>query len=1073
MGFEEHRVIYENYTPGTRLDVGKPPATFNFSLDKRDGKSYRLLNVGETGLFYHWRSELDYPLRYRSIADSLNSTHTKDAQYSLDMSSDKPEHFLRKAYKKIMWPPRVGHFTLGINDEIWRFGINVEAKGLKIHDGGYLRACVEIHKKHDGVDPHAPYFVPESVINIDIPEGSYGWRSLYENIRIDTNTTAYVGVWLEGKMYSGEVYIEAPTLTGDRGTEALPPFSHSVPETDIYDWTGQNLTKAEWPEFRVRLNGDIIFEGEIFERCHRNSEWEIPLPSDKLVKDNTLSYELLSRMSSPLPYYLREITLVEQPNADVELISATKIAHAGGKAYLLIKTKQANTRVYFRANSDAIFAEESFLFEAKGLHGIAVNCRNPTEHAGFTLSGDGFEIAGEIARIVLKEDDGVITGTGDAIYIPHTRDMLEEFLSWYFSENLGNMITFRSTYRWTGARWLDEQLWKDIARLMNELGEKYVVMLDGRELSGQNCNPDPETMSGDGFLGWQSHERDGAIYYWDPRKTSTLFAEQYSDMAQRIYEEDPCHTDPQYLHTNFIYKNNTVYYYRDPDIAHDMKIGMLRAVGDHKTMRGNVPRHTGPSVMFKYFLASGYDWVGAETMYTTIEPQLAFLRGANLCYGKRSMGVHHAMQWSSEPLDAEGHYDRYRLALYSAYLQGATDINTEEGFWHLEGVHNSFTRFTLPCIEHKRRQQDFYDFVASHTRSGTFRTPMALIHGRYDGWHSFGNRMPWGWRDCKLTPAEKSWELLKVFYPLARPGEDIYIYNAGETEPLGYYSGTPRGNIDALPIESNTDVFLKYRSLAFVGYNAYDEADISRILKFVEHGGELLLTLAHLTTATDFTDIASGKLKYENVRFPALLGDVQLLETAVGGNTVPVAANCVEGTILQKTDDGLPLVIEYNYGSGKITFVTASAYPSDPAICEIYAELLKANMERATAPERAWASCGDYVEFAIYKQPDGTSHVYFLAIDWYREHSSMRHATLRAENEYYNVDIPFGTMIKAVTNGSSAAWSLSEAGEVLSVSKNSVTLQGSGKIDFMLCKNGAAEKITADFSNSTVQTIIF
>lgn len=1070
MSFESCTEIYKDIT-GTRIDAGKKAQTFKFKADKQSGKAYRLLHAGETGLFYHWRSELDYPLLYRSINDSLDSEHTYSAQYSLRLSSEKCENFLRKAYKKVMWPPRTGHFSVNVSDKNWRFGLNVTAKDLVIFDGGYLRARLEIHNKRENVDPHAPYFPPDRIINIDIPDGSYDWRTLSENAEIDKESTAYVGIWLEGKRYSGEVYAEAPFLIGECGTEAVPPFRMPIPETDIYDWTGQNLSLTEWPAFRVMLNGSVIFEGEIFERCHRSSEWELAIPTDLLQENNTLSYELIAKHPSTLPYYIKEISLIEQNDAPFRLISATRIAAVGGKAYLLIKTEKDNSTVHFTADSSAITAHDSFFFEHAGLHGIAVDCSEPCEHARFSLSSGGIDVAAEIERIVIKDPDNVLTGTGDAIYIPHNRDMLNEFISWYFAESLGNMITFRSTYRWTGARWLDEELWRDIARLMNELGEKYVVMLDGRELPGQNCNPDDDTMAGEGYLGRQSHERDGAIYYWDPRKTTSLFSEQYSDMAQRIYEEDPKHTDPQYSHPNYIYKNDTVYNFRDPDIERDMKIGMLRAVGDHSIMRGDVPRHTGPSVMFKYFLASGYDWVGAETMYTTMEPQMAFLRGANLCYGKTSMGVHHAMQWSSEPLDAPEHVSRYRLALYISYMQGATDINTEEGFWHLEGVHHGFTRFTDACIMHKRQQQDLYDYVASHTRSGDFHTPMALIHGRCDGWHAFGNRMPWGWKDRALTAAENSWDLLRVFYPLSRPGEDIYLYDAPTDKPLGYYSGTPLGNVDALPIESSESIFGRYRTMAFIGYNAYNKDDIDRLLEFVKRGGKLLLTLAHLTTTTEHRDIERGDLRYDDVRFPLINGAVTLSSTAVNGNKLSIVTNCTDGTVTHKTDDGRPLVIEYRYGEGKITFITASAYPSDKAIRQIYEELLCSHMSDASAKENVWASCEENVEFTVFSQPDGSTHVYFLAIDWYSEHSELRKATLRVNDQRYPVSLPFGIMLKAVVNGDIAAWPLSELGEVISISDDRVTVQGTGIVDFMLCKGGKQNAVTVDFSAANVREL--
>ena len=88
------------------------PAEFGFSCEKREDKRYKLFVSGETGLFYMWRDEPDYPATYHTITDALSSEVTMRAQYSLDVSRAEAEKFEWRAYKKIMWPPALSYLAL-------------------------------------------------------------------------------------------------------------------------------------------------------------------------------------------------------------------------------------------------------------------------------------------------------------------------------------------------------------------------------------------------------------------------------------------------------------------------------------------------------------------------------------------------------------------------------------------------------------------------------------------------------------------------------------------------------------------------------------------------------------------------------------------------------------------------------------------------------------------------------------------------------------------------------------------------------------------------------------------------
>ncbi len=1105
MSFENYTRIYKDNLDGTTIRPMGDGAEFEFPLTVKADKDYRLFVTGQTELFFHWKNEPFHPFHYHSLVDALDSVHAWRAQYCLDLSSEEPKRYIKRVYKKVVWNPKLSYLELIPVPDEWQYGISVKAKGLKIHEGGYLRMRLDVRYHHDDVNKLSVEREPDVRYILNIPAGNYSWQKFTEKITLPHDKVASVGVFIEGTGYEGTVYVEKPHLTElNKRYNVIPDFTTPVSRCDSFDWSAQHLSRKEWPEFRVTLNGTEIFEGERFERCHVNSEWEIALPRELLKTDeyNKINIELISDYHDPLPYSIHELGIIEQrAGGDFALLAVSQTAPSGGKAYALIKTCSDNVTVS-ASYTGGLKGADTFSFECAGLHGISFDCGEPTENASITLSNDTYKAVGTVERIVLREDDGIITGTGDFIYVNINREDAEEFLAWYLSEGIGNLMTLRPAYRWSGTRIPEEGAWRDIVRVLNECGITYVNMVDGRELPGMGLNPSGAELEGEGNLGKQNHELDGAMWYWFRHTTDSSHSlRQYNDMAHEAYaEEDPEHANrPVMSARNLIYHvekktevsldkkttapvfdgdktdTDTVYQYKDPTLVQDTKAAYeytMERLAHIKTE--SAKRHTGPSVMFKYMLDGGFDWVGAETMYTSHEPLLAFLRGATWSRGKESMGVHHALQWSSSPHDAPEHIRRYRLALYSSYMQGITDINTEEGLWRLEEYYSDFHRFTNTCIRHTQQQKDFYRYVSTHTRRGRFHTPVALLQGRYDGWHSFSSNSTWSFEGIKDGDSEKSWELLKTVYPESNLGNSLYFHNCPTDMPLGYYSATPMGNIDALPVEAETvDRYESYGALAFAGYNCYSAADFDRLFNYVRGGGRLLLTRAHMTDTTLYADIAAGNLHYSENPHSLTDGAPVFAEEHVGGTAVKVCKNysrhCLEA--LSFTDEGTPLLCSYKIGDGEILLVNADAYPAHPAIRDIYFTEFKTLMLELTEQEYAWAYTNDKVETAVYLRGDESRDIYFLAVDWYHAPEMIRHATLHIGDERYDVALPFGVMKKCTVKDGIGLYAETEDAEVISVGDGTATVQGTGIVEFKLCKDGKTTSITLDFSASAVQSI--
>lgn len=1082
MSFETLYPVWSDFEKGKVLRPDKGSVSFSFDLDVKEDKYYHLFTVGGSTQYFAWKCETEAPAQYLLLDDSLETAHAENAQYCLSFSEEKPIDYIKKAYKKIMFPVVFIHHVVTTKPTEWSAGISACAKDLKIEEGGYLRMRLEVRYKKDGVSMRDVLRPADETLIIDLPEGTYPMTEFLEKLPAAKDTVATVAVFLEGTRYSGEVYVEEPKLLVER-YNLLPDFTPAVPREEALLWMGQNFSKKEWHKFRVTLNDTVIYDDLVFECCHVNADWEILLPRELLREHNTLTYELLSHYKDTVPYRFSEVSISERNGGDIAIVSATRVGKVGARAYILVRTEKENAKVRLEIPEKYLKAEKTeFFFEEAGLHGIPLTCRAPGSNIGFAVTYGDVRREGEIERIAVGEDDGIVTGTGDMIYVGQSKQEMENYLSWYLSEYVGNYLTIRPDYLWgEGDRVCYDECWRRFARIMNECGIYYIIMLDGRDICGKAINPTPEMLAGDFYMGRQKHEDDGAAFYWPIAELhKDRFNEYYRDLCMLAYQEAPELVNSRYDSKTYLVDEGPYlrYLYRSPYQKRDMKVAALEGIKRLAgfTDGGKNVYHTGPSVLFKYFMEAGWERVGAETMYNTMELVQLFLRGVADSYGFKKQGVHHALQWASAPHDAPEHSRRFRLALYIAYMQGATDINTEEGLWHMEEDFAFFNRTSKGCIDHLVQQQDFHRYLASHTRRGKFHTPMALVHGRYDGFIDFRRDFTWGWFPNESKPkgintdAENSWDLLKIFYPQSKPGESIYRHPCPTDKAQGYFTSTPLGNVDALPIEKAPFAEMPYQALAFMGYNYYEKEDFARLEAFVRRGGKLILTQAHMTDTTAYEDIRDRRMNYLETVFSFTNGAPEMVEDAVDGVVLPVCVNVKDGEVLARTDSGRPLVSRYAMGDGEVVLFHAGVYPSHPAIRAMYEEELRNTMTALTDDEPSWVKCGEDVQFTVYDDGD-VREIYLIAPDWYRNPEELRHAEVRVGKHFYPISFPFGTMIKCMVKGDTLAYPHSENGEVLDILDGLVRVQGEGQVDFTVCRDGEQRTVTVDFTDEPVQVI--
>lgn len=1063
MNYEKYIPIYSDREHGTIIRPKKDGAQFSFAVKKDKGQAFKLYVAGETAQCYLKKCEPACTMQYHSISDSLDTEHAVHNSFCLDFSQKTPEKYVKRCFHKFLWKPMLYYLPMPQVPAEWTIGINVSAKKLKIEKGGYVRMRAAVRLSKPGIECKSTHGNADITYILDIPEGTYTDKCLNKIITIPENT-ASVSVFVEGRLYSGSLYAEAPFF-GANGENIAPDFAPDTAGIPDFNWRGQHFSRKEWPEFNITLNGEAVFSGEVFERCHRSSDWEIMLP-DFAVRDgeNTLKINLTSDWRGALSYIINELAVLQIPSNSFTVISCSRIAPIGGYVYALIRTHMDNMKITVTHDS-AFSSAGEFFFEKAGLHGIKIAALSAKANASFCLSDGTHEEECTVDAVIHKGNDKVITGTGDMVFIKQAKYDMTEYLSWYFANNIGNMITIRPTYRWSGTRYLNEDVMRDTARLLNEIGVSYVHMTDGRENPGLASCPPDSVLDGKYYLGRQAHERDGQAFYWNSSPLSPE-AEADFDMRLEIFREEPTLTQfpadsVGVFENGKVYTNRSVNVLHDAAEAHDYTVKLLKGISTYAT------RHTGPSYAFKYMLEGGYKWVGAETMYSTIEILMAFLRGAARMYGLDTLGVHHAVQWSTTPHEREDHYRRYRVALYSSYMLGATDINTEEGLYRMEEAYERYGRHSECCKKHLAQQQDFYRYVSCHTRTGSFYSNFAFLHGKYDGTNGFVGEKCWGWNQTPLTDAERSWDLLKLFYPDSKPNSNIYYRGACIADkPLGYNSFAPMGHTDVIPVEDSKS-FSSYKVLAFLGYNLYDEESLSALSDYVLNGGTLILTRAHLSTSTDYEEVKNNCLKFKDGFFTFSNGEIQLGKDTYRGMPIEVCLNADEAKILQRTDSGAPLVISYQRGNGRIILFNTPLYPSNEAIRALYEDVLKEEKLRANEAEPFRVKEERAVEYAVYRQTDGSYHIYFLAIDWYNMSAYERRAVLCFGGDEYEILFPFGRMVKCVYKNGRAVWADSENGEILSVGEK-INVQGIGKMNFFIAEKGKVTKIPVDFSDYPV-----
>lgn len=999
----------------------------------------RLQLRGRVGLHPSLMYEGGLPLLYRDIDDSL-STETHHSRFSLKITSNG-EDWTRRAYYRIDCPPWINsqYAVPDSGDTVWKFHGTVRTENFTVEEGGTAQIMFETYHKKQDRDGRDISGEADEMTVIPLPTGTMDWAEITGSITIDSDTAAVL-VSVCTERTRGTVWIEDLSLMNDTGFNILPPFDLTNKYHPFMNWLGENLSEKEWTHMDVELNGRKLGIHHLFQRCFAGAENEIRIPEGALrTGENELVLTNMSDYLCAAPYILSRLALHLEKYGPAELIFCPEYVPAGEEFGILMRIRKPETEVEIALPQGLTDAADlsgqsgvsRIHFAQDGLHVVRLRAGEAGCHLKVEVRACGQTSVAEIVRIVRKDADGVVTGSGDAVYIPQEMDDMEDFLRWYLSEHLGNMITFRPVYRWCGSRTCHPDVWKKMAELCNKLNLSYCYISDGRELPGINANPSDEMLQGQYYLGSQGHERDGAFYYW--LQTARCVNETlYEEICRKICR----HPDYTYR-VPFEYGKDDVYYNFSPVKCQGMDDGATQFVEKMSQSLRGIPRHTGPSTLFKYIYQSGVKVCGAELMYGPEEVILSALRGASIAYDRDVFTAHLAVQWGTTPHDSESHFRRFRLALYVSYLQGCHHINTEEGFYRMEELFAESDRFSLSCTGHADVQREFLRFVQTHSRRGTMVSPTALLHGTNDAWVCFTRRNAWSQEGekWKFDTPEESWDLIRVFYPDSVL-DAIYRHPCPDA-PQGYYSRTPYGTVDILPVEASVDKYSKYSHMAFLGYNTAEEDHVDKLCEYVQAGGKLLLGWCHLYTDTD-RDVAIRGIphpidarKLIGVRLKGFLPEADGVSV---GEILPLEEGAEEvEVILEK--EGQPLLLRHRLGKGEVYLVNVREYPAAAGIRSVYEKVLTQFAREAAEKqtEKGWLSGTDTVESAVYDQEDGTRVIYAVNTDWWSAPARTAQTVLHLAGKTYTLPVERDRITQITIRGEAAAVTSGMETEVLDI----------------------------------------
>ncbi|MBE6917384.1 MAG: hypothetical protein E7470_05750 [Ruminococcaceae bacterium] len=406
------------------------------------------------------------------------------------------------------------------------------------------------------------------------------------------------------------------------------------------------------------------------------------------------------------------------------------------------------------------------------------------------------------------------------------------------------------------------------------------------------------------------------------------------------------------------------------------------------------------TALHKYNAASGVQIPVLELMCGHPEILTSVTRGVARATAAPMWGTYLAHEWYG----GFRHEDmlkrkRMKVAMRYAYLAGSQLFCLESGDESIASFGYSFDKDHEICREYRDEWAAFSKFTREDVRpAGGPKTKVAIVQGNYDAWGSWGGSSVWNQFDRPEWghgEAEHSWRLLEDVYT-KRPWCDISNYGTQDLSNSPAY-----GIYDVIPAESSAETYQKYDYVIFLGWNTMTDEIYDNLVAYVENGGKLLMTAAHLNYSPRrdaekcyptneklerlFGCRFTGEANFTNagVKFRADSLSGLLYPGTKNMHTDPIYASgyltwlgteltggCDVGVTAEDFENdavGMTAVIENKLGKGVAILVATANYPGHPALSPLYRAIMGEMLTHSARCCDIKVLSSDALRYAVYE----------------------------------------------------------------------------------------------------------
>lgn len=414
----------------------------------------------------------------------------------------------------------------------------------------------------------------------------------------------------------------------------------------------------------------------------------------------------------------------------------------------------------------------------------------------------------------------------------------------------------------------------------------------------------------------------------------------------------------------------------------------------------------------KYNIEAGVTLPVLEMMCGKPDELVSSIRGVARAFDKDLWGTYIAHEWYG----GYRHEDtlkrkRLTVAYKYAYMAGSKILCLESGDECIESFGVRMEKDSVVCQDYNRILAEMNEIIKRDDRPvGGPKVKVGFVSGRHDAYGGWGGSSIWNQfhkKEWGHNTPEHSWRLMEEL-GTKRQWHDINNYG---DEDLSAYPAY--GMYDVVPVEADVDKLCKYDYLIFVGWNTMTDEIMDKLTAYVERGGRLLISMAHMS----YNPVRGGELKLpSNDKLEKLFGAKwtgEIVNTNGGTKfghealdktmlypgtrdyaTDPIFsagyANYAKMEITTGTRTGLisesfendpsdlACVIENKLGKGYATLITATDYPGHPAVYPLFRAVAREFVTSSARNCDVKVIAGDKLRYSVYEG----DKVYLLNTDF-------------------------------------------------------------------------------------------